>query len=66
MDPTTIRLRYFLGILLAAVLTAALLRHFLHIQGGFTRKQILEGALAAAAIAAMIAVGFSRWSRRRR
>ena len=65
MDPTQIRARYLFLILLAAVLTAALLRHFLHVEGGFTRKQILVGALVAVAIGAIVAAIFSRWRRRR-
>jgi hypothetical protein len=65
MDPTQIRARYLFLILLAAVLTAALLRHFLHVEGGFTRKQILVGALVAVAIGAIVAAVFSRWRRRR-
>jgi hypothetical protein len=66
MDPTKIRMRYLLWFLLAAVITAALLRHFLHVGGGFSRKQILEGALAAAVAGAIIAAAYSRLARRRR
>ena len=54
MDPTKIRMRYLLCILAAAVLTAAVLRHALHVHAGFTRKEIailafvaLVGVLAA-------------------
>jgi hypothetical protein len=48
MDPTKYRMRYLLGILVAAVVTAALLRHFLHVDAGFTRTEILIGALIVA------------------
>jgi len=64
MDPTKIRFRYLLGILLAAVLTAAVLRHVLHVHAGFTRKEILGGALAAAATGFFLAVIFFRRRRR--
>jgi hypothetical protein len=59
-----IRFRYLLAIFLAAVLTAAVLRHVLHVQTGFTRKEILDGALAAAAICVFLAVVFFRRRRR--
>jgi hypothetical protein len=49
MDPTKYRMRYLLAILVAAIVTAALLRHFLHLDGGYTRTEILIGALTAAA-----------------
>jgi hypothetical protein len=65
MDPTQFRARYVFLILLAAILTAALLRHTLHVHGGFTRKEILVGALVALAIGAIVAGVFFRWSRRR-
>jgi hypothetical protein len=48
MDPTKYRMRYLLAILVAAITTAALLRHFLHVDAGFTRTEILIGALTAA------------------
>ena len=64
MDPTQFRARYVFLILLAAILTAALLRHTLHVHGGFTRKEILVGALVALAIGAIVIAGvFSRWRR---
>jgi hypothetical protein len=66
MDPTRIRMRYLILILLAAVLTAALLRHTLHVEGGLTRKQILAAALAVLAIGTVAAVAFYGWKRRRR
>ena len=65
MDPTQFRARYLFLILVAAILTAALLRHILHVEGGFTRKQILVGALVALAIGAIGAGVFFRRSRRR-
>jgi hypothetical protein len=54
MDPTKIKARYLLGILLAAVVTAAVLRHVLHVDAGFSRKEILVGALIAATIGTLL------------
>jgi hypothetical protein len=56
--------RYLLGILLAAVLAAAALRHVLHVQAGLTRIEIFDGALAAATIGVFLAVVFFRRRRR--
>jgi hypothetical protein len=39
MDPTKLRMRYLVGILVAAVVTAAALRHFLHVEAGFSREE---------------------------
>jgi hypothetical protein len=64
MDPTKIRMRYLLGIFLAAVVTAAALRHFLHVQVGFTREEIRAGGLITAAIGIFVAAAFFRWRRR--
>src|SRR5713226_1087148 len=64
MDPTKIRFSYLLGIIFAAVLTAGVLRHVLHVGVGFTRKEILAGALLAAATTIFLTVAFFRWNRR--
>ena len=50
MDPTRFRLRYILGIIAAATLTAAALRHFVHVDGGFSREEIRTYALVAAVL----------------
>jgi hypothetical protein len=47
MDPTKIRARYLICILVAAVLTAAILRHTLHVHAGFERIEIFVLAIAA-------------------
>jgi hypothetical protein len=60
MDPTKIRMRYLLGIIFAAVLVAAVLRHFLHVHAGFTRQEILIGALIAATVCLFLAWAFFR------
>jgi hypothetical protein len=48
LDPRDFRLRYFLLILFAAILIAALLRHTLHVYGGLSREYIGLYALVAA------------------
>jgi Mn2+/Fe2+ NRAMP family transporter len=60
MDPTKIKARYLLGVILAAVVTAAALRHVLHVEAGFSRKEILVGALIAATIGTFLTVVFYR------
>jgi hypothetical protein len=65
MDPTKLRLRYLLGIFLAAVVTAAALRHFLHVDAGYSREQIRLLALIPAVIGIFLVVAFVRWRRRR-
>jgi len=64
MDPTKLRMRYLLGIFLAAVVTAAVLRHVLHTQVGIAREDIRTGVLIAAAVAIFLLVAFFRWRRR--
>lgn len=60
MDPIKVRIGYLFGIFVVAVAIAAVLRHYLHVEVGFTRKEILVGALTAAAIAILLAVVFFR------
>ena len=62
MDPTRFRLRYLLGIIAAAALTAAALRHFVHVNGGFSRE-IRTYALVATALI-VLAIIFFRMKRR--
>jgi hypothetical protein len=64
MDPTKFRLRYVLGIFVAAVVTAAALRHYLHVDAGYTREQIRVLALIPALIGIFLVVAFLRWRRR--
>jgi hypothetical protein len=63
MDPTKLRMRYLLGILVAAVVTAAVLRHFLHVEVGFSPQEIRTGVLIAVAVALLLATIFFRWKR---
>lgn len=57
-DPRSFRLRHFVVIVITAVLTAAVLRHTLHVYGGIPREEIRWDALAAAlaAIGATLAI----------
>jgi hypothetical protein len=50
MDPTKVRFRYLAGILLAAVVTAAVLRHVIHTYGGISREEIRAVSLIALAV----------------
>jgi hypothetical protein len=55
LDPRDFRLRYFLLITLAAVVVAAVLRHTLHVYGGFSPKDIgLDALLIAGVLSAAI------------
>jgi hypothetical protein len=60
MDPTKIRMRYLLVVLIAAIIAAAVLRHVLHVNAGFTRMEILEGALACLAVAVFLGLALRR------
>jgi hypothetical protein len=62
-DPRTFRFRNFLAIALATVLTAAALRHVLHVYGGIPREEIRWDALMAILIV-IIAITLVRVWRR--
>jgi hypothetical protein len=64
LDPREFRLRYFLLVVLAAILIAALLRHVLHVYGGLSREDIRADALIAALIIGVVAIFFRRAYRR--
>jgi len=64
MDPTSVRLRYLLGIMLAAVVTAALLRHVIHVYAGYSRQEIRIIALSAAAAGVILTAIVFRIRRR--
>jgi len=55
-------MRYLAGILVAAVIVAAVLRHTLHVHAGFTRQEI--AILALAALAAVLTAVLIRRRRR--
>ena len=63
MDPLTFRFRYVLAILFAAVLTAAVLRHVIHIYGGLSREDIRFDALVGVVLVGL-AAGIYRSKRR--
>jgi hypothetical protein len=66
VDPLSFRFRYFLAILFAAVVTAAALRHFAHVNGGLAREEIRTDALIAAAlIGVLLIIIFVRRKRQR-
>jgi hypothetical protein len=60
MDPIKFRTRQLPGFFVAAVATAAALRHLLHVP----REQIRNTVLRTVAIANFLAVVFFRWKRR--
>jgi hypothetical protein len=64
MNPLTFRLRYIVAILFAAVLTAAVLRHVIHIYGGLSREDIRFDALLGVALIVLVAMLFRRKPRR--
>jgi hypothetical protein len=55
-DPRSFRFRTFFAIALAAVLTAALLRHTLHVYGGISPEEIRWDALIAVLTAVVAAI----------
>jgi hypothetical protein len=65
MDPTKLRMRYLLSFLLAALVTAAALRHLLHVQAGLTREEIRRLVFIIAGIGIVLAIAFFRLRRRR-
>lgn len=62
-DPRSFRLKNFLAIALAAVLTAAALRHTLHVYGGIPREEIRWDALIAVVITVVAVIAIRRASR---
>ena len=64
MDPREFRFRYLIGIVLAAILIAALLRHTLHVYGGLSREDIRADALIAVLVIVLTSIVIRRLSRR--
>jgi hypothetical protein len=63
MDPIVrLRLRRTVAILIAAVVTAAAVRHFAHMDGGLSREEIRTWALIGAGvlIGVLLAIPFFR------
>jgi hypothetical protein len=64
LDPREFRFRYLIGIVLAAILIAALLRHTLHVYGGLSREDIRADALIAVLVIVLTTIVIRRLSRR--
>jgi hypothetical protein len=64
LDPRTFRFRYLIGIVLATILIAAVLRHVLHVYGGLSRENIRADALIALFVIVTTAIAVRRFSRR--
>jgi hypothetical protein len=60
MDSLDQRFRYVLAFLIGAVITAAGLRHAIHIYGGISREEIRTGALMAIPAVALAVIFFRR------
>jgi membrane protein DedA with SNARE-associated domain len=64
MDPIKFRMRSIIGFLIAAAVTAAALRHFLHVQAGLSRAEIRNGVLLTAVTGIVLLIALFRWKRR--
>jgi hypothetical protein len=60
MDSFEQRFGYALAFLIGAVITAAALRHGVHVYGGFSREEIRVGALIAIPAVALAIIFFQR------
>jgi hypothetical protein len=56
MDPLSFRFRHVLAVLFAAVVTAAALRHIVHVYGGIPREEIRVDALLLTIPLAVLAI----------
>jgi LPXTG-motif cell wall-anchored protein len=57
-------MRYLVGIVLAAVVTAAALRHIIHVYAGISREEIRTLALIAAGAGILLAIVLFRRRKR--
>jgi hypothetical protein len=60
MDPLDRRFRYVIAFLIGALITAAALRHVLHVYGGITREEMRWDALMAISAVALAIIFFRR------
>ncbi|SDS76581.1 hypothetical protein SAMN05444158_7087 [Bradyrhizobium canariense] len=58
MDSLNLRFRYVLAFLIGAAITAAALRHAVHMYGGIPREEIRVGALMAIPAVALVIIFF--------
>jgi hypothetical protein len=63
LDPLKFRFRYLVGIIVAAILVAAALRHTLHVYGGLSRQDIRTNALIALLIVVAAVFALRRFFR---
>jgi hypothetical protein len=66
MDSFERRFRYALAFLIGAAITAAALRHGVHVYGGFSREEIRVAALIAIPAVALAIILFQRKQRHRK
>ena len=64
MDSLNLRFRYVLAFLIAAVITAAALRHGVHVYGGISPEEIRNDAIMAIPAVALAIIVFRRKRRR--
>jgi hypothetical protein len=65
MDSLDRRFRFVLAFLIGAVITAAALRHGVHVYGGFSREEIRVAALIAIPAVALTIIFFQRMRHRK-
>ena len=64
MDSLNLRFRYVLAFLIAAVITAAALRHGVHVYGGISPEETRNDAIMAIPAVALAIIVFRRKRRR--
>jgi hypothetical protein len=62
-DAINTRVKYILAFLIGAVIAAAVLRHTVHVYGGFSREEIRAGALLALPAAVVVFYFIRKWRR---
>ncbi len=60
MDKLNEQFKYIVAFLIGAVIIAAVLRHTVHVYGGFSREEIRAGALIAIPAVLLLAISFFR------
>ena len=62
-DAINTRVKYILAFLIGAIIVAAVLRHTVHVYGGFSREEIRAGALLALPAAVLVFYFIRKWRR---